>query len=191
MNQEARNSAKPLGIVALALALMPLAANADGGFYIGVGVGGATVEAEFDVTEIPELPASIDEDDNANKIFAGYMFDLPAVDLGVELGYVNFGEPEIDTDLGEITLEPAGINLWGIASLDAGLFDVYGKLGYINWDVDYSLLGETASDDGSDLGYGVGLSFGLGPVDIRGEYEVYDIEDADVSMLSLGLVYRF
>jgi len=34
-------------------------------------------------------------------------------------------------DLGQVTLEPAGINLWGIASFDAGLIDIYGKLGYI------------------------------------------------------------
>lgn len=191
MKQEKRNSAAPLGLVALALALMPLAANADSGFYIGAGVGAATVEAEFDTTEFPELPESIDEDDNATKIFAGYIFDLPVVDLGIEAGYVNFGEPEVATDVGDFTLEPTGINLWGIVSFDAGLIDIYGKLGYIMWDAEFELDGLSESDDGTDLGYGVGLSFGLGPVDIRGEYEMYDLEDADVSMLSLGVVYRF
>ena len=191
MIQEARNSALPLGLLVLALAFAPAAANADGGFYIGAAFGGATVEADFDVEEFPELPSSIDEDDSANKFFAGYMFDLPAVDIGIEGGYVNFGEAEVDTELGEFTLEPSGINLWGIVSLDAGLIDIYGKLGYIMWDADLSLDDLSESDDGSDLGYGVGLSFGLGAVDIRGEYEVYDIEDADVSMLSLGIVYRF
>ena len=191
MIQEARNSALPLGLLVLALAFAPAAANADGGFYIGAGFGGATVEADLDIDEFPELPSSIDEDDSANKFFAGYMFDLPAVDLGVEGGYVNFGEAEVDTELGEFTLEPTGINLWGIVSLDAGLIDIYGKLGYIMWDADFSVDGLSESDDGSDMGYGLGLSFGLGSVAIRGEYEVYDIEDADVSMLSLGIVYRF
>ena len=33
--------------------------------------------------------------------------------------------------------------------------------------------------------------FGLGSLSVRGEYEVYDVDDADVSMLSLGLVYQF
>ena len=191
MIHEARNSALPLGLLVVALAFMPAAANADGGFYIGAGIGGATVEAEFDVVEIPQLPTSIDEDDSANKIFAGYMFDLPAVDLGVEAGYVNFGEAEVDTEVGECTLEPTGINLWGIVSLDAGLVDIYGKLGYINWEADLALNDLSGTEDGSDMGYGVGLSFGLGPVAVRGEYEVYDLDDADVSMLSLGLVYRF
>ena len=53
------------------------------------------------------------------------------------------------------------------------------------------MQGQSLSDDGSDMGYGLGLSFGLGSVSVRGEYEVYDVEDADVSMLSLGVVYQF
>ena len=63
------------------------------------------------------------------------------------------------------------------------------------WDADlvlddgFEVLRE--SDDGSDLGYGLGLSFGLGPLEVRGEYELYDIEDADVSMISVGFTYLF
>ena len=45
---------------------------------------------------------------------------------------------------------------------------------------------------GSDPAYGVGLRFTLGSIEIRGEYEVFDIEDADdVYMASAGLVWRF
>lgn len=180
-------------LVLIGVAFTPLAATADSGFYIGGSLGGATLEAEFDPTDfpVPNLPSSIDEDDTAYKLFAGYRFDLPAIDLGVEAGYVNFGEPEVDILGEELVLDPTGINLWGIASLDAGVIDVFAKLGYIMWDVEAEILGESVSDDGSDIGYGVGLSFGLGPVDIRGEYELYDIEDADVSMLSLGIVFQF
>jgi hypothetical protein len=36
------------------------------------------------------------------------------------------------------------------------------------------------------------LRFNLGSVEIRGEYEIYDISDVeDVTMLSVGLAYRF
>ena len=182
---------KSLSLLLAAMALTPFAANADSGFYIGGSVGGATLEADFGDTGIPGFPEDIDEDDNAFKVFAGYKFDLPVIDLGIEAGYVDFGAPEIDVLAEEVELEPTGINLWGIAGIEAGPVDLFAKLGYISWDLEASVQGGSVSTDGSDLGYGVGLSFGLGSISVRGEYEVYDVEDADVSMLSLGVVYQF
>lgn len=181
------------GLALVALALAPLAALADSGFYIGAGLGGATTEADIDTNTfpIPDLPSSIDEDDNAYKLFAGYRFDLPVVDFGIEAGYVDFGEAEVPLVGEELLLDPTGVNLWGIASLDAGLIDVFAKVGYLMWDIEAEVAGESFSDDGSDLGYGAGLAFGLGPVAIRGEYEVYDLDDADLSMLSLSVLYQF
>ena len=178
-----------------AIGFLPLAANADSGFYIGGAAGGATLEAELGDTGIPQLPTSIDEDDTAFKAFAGYTFDLPVIDLGIEAGYVDFGAPEIDTNLGQVEIDPTGVNLWGIAGIDAGPIDLYAKVGYILWDVEVSSdiagLGDEFSDDGSDIGYGVGLSFGIGSVKIRGEFEAYDLDDADLSMLSVGILYQF
>lgn len=175
----------------LVLTLAPFAAIADSGFYIGGSFGGANIEADFGDTGLPDVPSSIDEDDTAYKVFVGYNFDLPSINLGVEAGYVDFGEPDIDTNVGELLFDPTGINLWGIAGIEAGPVDIFGKLGYIAWDYDASLLDDGFGDSGSDIGYGLGIGFGIGPVQIRGEYEIYDIEDADVSMLSLGVVYRF
>jgi hypothetical protein len=173
------------------LAVTPFAAFADSGFYIGGSAGAATLDANFGDTGIPDFPESIDEDDTALKVFAGFTFDLPVLDLAVEAGYVDFGEPDIDV-LGEsLTLDTTGMNLWGIASIEAGPIDLFAKLGYISWDVDLQLLTESETVDGSDMGYGLGLAFGLGPVKVRGEYEVYDLDGVDLSMLSLGLVYQF
>lgn len=188
-----------LALVALAaaLSLVSFSAQADGGFYLGGSVGGATIEAEFDTADFPELPASLDEDDTAFKVFIGYKLDLPVIDLGIEGGYVNLGEPEIEIDIPvigtqEIGLETTGINLWGTAGLEVGPLDVFGKLGYISWDVEAGIDGfDSASDDGSDMGYGLGVSFELGSIQVRGEYEVYDIDDADIEMLSVGIAFRF
>lgn len=113
------------------------------------------------------------------------------IDLAVEAGYVDFGEPEIATALGELTLDTTGINAWGIAAFNAGPIDIFGKLGLVSWDVEADFLGQSASDDGTDIGYGLGVRFGLGPVQIRGEYELYDVDEADISMLSLGIAYQF
>lgn len=189
MNAHDLNWTKAL--LALVACTLPLAAAADSGFYIGAGAGGATIEAELGDTGLPGLPSSIDEDDTATKFFAGYTFDLPAIDIAIEAGYVDFGEPDINFQAGELTVDTTGVNVWGIATLNAGLIDVYGKLGLIAWEVDAEILGQSASDDGTDLGYGVGAAFGLGPLEIRGEYELYDLDDTDVSMLSVGVLYRF
>lgn len=175
----------------LAVSLLPAAAMADSGFYVGGAFGSATLEAEFGDTGIPGFPSSIDEDDTAYKVFAGYNFDLPVLDLGIEAGYVDFGAPEITVFDEQIEINPTGYNIWGLVGFGLGPVDLHAKLGYISWDVEASVLGEADSEDGSDLGYGAGLSFALGPVKIRGEYEVYDLDDADLSMLSLGVLYQF
>ena len=113
-----------LTAVALLLVFAPFSAQADSGFYIGASAGGATLEADIGDSGIPILPDSIDEDDTAFKVFAGYNFDLPSINLGVEAGYVDFGEPDIDTNVGELLFDPTGINLWGIAGIEALSFGV-------------------------------------------------------------------
>ena len=191
MTPARRVSKAALKSALLVLALVPFAAQAESGFYFGVGVGSGNVEANFGDTGIPNLPSSIDEDDTAYKIFAGFNFDLPSIILSVEAGYVDLGEPDIDVGVGDLVFDPTGIHLWGIAAYEAGPVDLFAKLGYIEWDLDVELLDESFSDSGSDMGYGLGLAFNAGPVQIRGEYEMYDIDDGDASMLSLGLVYQF
>lgn len=164
---------------------------ADSGLYIGGSAGGATLEADIGDIGIPGLPSSIDEDDTAIKIFAGYNFDLPAIDLGIEAGWVDFGEVDLPVLGDELLVDTSGINIWGIASIDAGLVDIFGKFGYIAWDVEASFQGLSESDDGSDIGYGVGLRFNLGSLEVRGEYELYDLDDTDLSMLSVGVAFHF
>lgn len=196
MTRSISNARFALGWIASALMLVSFSAHADGGFYAGGSIGGATLEADFDTTDFPELPSSIDEDDTAFKLFVGYKLDLPVIDIGVEGGYVNLGEPEIqiDTIIGpqEIGFETTGLNVWGTAGIEVGPLDVFGKFGFISWDVEAGISGfDSVSDDGTDTGYGLGVSFELGSIQLRGEYEVYDIEDADIEMLSVGIAFRF
>jgi len=178
-------------LLAVLATLLPMAAMADSGFYLGGSVGNGGVDINFG-SGVPNF----DESDTAWKAILGYRFDLPAVFLAVEGGYVDFGEPTLSAAGASAAVAPSGINLFGIAGLEAGPVDLFVKAGYISWDADLVLDDgvnpvERLSDSGSDLGYGLGLSFGLGPVDIRGEYEMYDIEDADVSMISVGFTYLF
>jgi len=168
------------GALLAAASLAPLAANADSGFYVGAGIGSATVQANVDVG-LPTLP-EFDENDAGYKVFAGYNWQLTALSLGIEGGYSNFGKPSSSINGVAFAVEPTGINLWGMAALGLGPIDIYGKAGYLMWDADAIIDGTVSTDDGSDPGYGVGLRFSLGSFQIRGEYEVFDVDEADLSM---------
>jgi len=175
-----------------ALVLLPFAALADSGIYVGGSLGKSDVSVGLGDLGV----GNFDEGDDAYKAFLGYRLDLPVLIFAVEGGYVDLGEPQMNLGGASVSVAPTGMNLFALAGLEAGPVDLFVKAGYISWDADFKAddgLGnvETGSDSGSDLGYGVGLSFGLGPVDIRGEYEMYDISDADVSMFSVGFSYLF
>ncbi len=170
------------------LALFPVPALADSGFYIGAAAGGATQDIELGG------PPEIEEDDTALKVFGGYKFDMSVVDLSVELGYVDFGEAEISATAGEVVFDPTGISFWGVAGYELGAVDLFAKLGVFAWDLETTTFAGRVNDDGTDFALGLGAGFDIGKVQIRGEYEVYDTSNADVSMLSilsLGVIYSF
>lgn len=170
------------------LALAPTESQAGG--YIGGSIGQSYIEIDTGSITVPE---SFDENDFGWKGFVGYEFDLTSLTLGVELDYVDFGAPDGDVAGTQIEVDANGFAAFGTAGVDLGPLGLYGKFGLIRWDAEFSADGfDAGSDDGSDPAYGVGLKFGLGSLEVRGEYEIFDIEDSDnVSMLSVGLVFRF
>ena len=158
--------------------VMP-AAQAD--FYFGGSLGTATVALE------PQ-DADFDEDDNSWKVFGGYLFDLPAVNFGIEGGYMDLGSPA--NELGSI--DATAIDVFAIAGLDFSVVGVFGKAGLVAWDSDIDTGGFQSSDDGTDPAYGVGLKFAVASVAVRLEYELFDIEDTDdVNLISVGLAWHF
>ena len=173
----------------LAITLLGLSGQgfADSGFYVGGSVGSATVSAEL------EDSFDFDENDFAWKAFGGYNFDLAVIDLGIEGGYVDMGGPSA-TFLGEdVNVALTGWDVFGLAGLQLGPIGVFAKAGYFKWDADVRVSGSDAGgDDGNDLAYGIGAKFGIGSIDIRGEYEYFDVDGSnDVYMLSVGLVWTF
>ncbi len=151
-------------------------AGADSGFYIGAGVGDASIKTD-----------NLDESDSAYKIFGGYNIGfIPLVDFAVEASYVDFGSPSSGPDNVEVT----GLNAFGLAGLSFGPFGVFAKAGMIKWDADFSDGTATTNDSGTDPAYGIGARFAIGPFAVRAEYEVYDL-DADLDMVSVSGVFTF
>ena len=165
-------------------------AESEAGGYIGGSIGQSYIALD---TGTVAVPANFDEEDFGWKLMAGYNFDFAVITLGVEADYVDFGAPSGDVLGSQIEVDANGFAGFGTAGFDLGPVGVFAKLGVISWDASFSVDGfDAGSDDGTDPAYGVGVKFGLGSVEIRGEYEIYDIEDSDdVAMLSVGLVWRF
>ena len=165
-------------------------AESEAGGYIGGSIGQSYIELDAGT---PAVPANFDEEDFGWKLMAGYNFDFAVITLGVEADYVDFGAPSGDVLGSQIEVDANGFAGFGTAGFDLGPVGVFAKLGVISWDASFSVDGfDAGSDDGTDPAYGVGVKFGLASVEIRGEYEIYDIEDSDdVAMLSVGLVWRF
>lgn len=184
-------------LVAAAMMLFSTESRADSGFYIGGSVGQVGVEI-VDDTIVP--PINFDEDDFAWKALAGYNFQFTVVELGIELNYVNLGAPSAPVAIpgpppviGQLEVETTGIGGYGVLGIALGPIGVFGKYGVISWDAEGTVSNlPVFDDDGSDPAYGVGVKFGIGSLDIRVEYDLYDIDEAeDVTMISAGLVWTF
>lgn len=152
------------------------------GFYVGGGVG------YFRVNENDFFPNGdkLDDDRAALKAYVGGDF-LPW--LGAEAGYVNFGK------IGDSsTFKADGWSIAAIAQAPIGNFAPYVKAGYFWWDADRDTAGVTGTTDhdGHDWFGGLGLRFALTQaLDLRVEYERYQLDDADIDMGSLNLQFTF
>ena len=115
---------------------------------------------------------------------------MKTVGFGIEGGYVNFGSPSDDLlSLLPVKIEPTALDLFATLGFDIG---PVGMFGYARWDVDIDVAGDNFSDEGHDPVYGVGARFNLWSLEIRGEYEIFDVSNVDdVTLWSVGVVWRF
>ena len=190
------NSMKSLrrALAASALAAVLLVsgpAMADSGFYLGGSVGNTALEVNFDDGQGGFIP--FDESDFSWKLYGGYNFDLPVINLGVEGGYRSLGGPSATVVSDTVGIDLTAWDVFGVAGFDLGPVTIFGKLGFASWEADLTLNGiDLGSEDDQDTAYGLGASFNLGSFQLRAEYEMFDVGDVeDLYMLSAGFVYTF
>ena len=171
---------KRCGVATLATLLLTPAAFADSGFFIGGAYGSLDIEDDG---------GSFDQDSAPYKIMAGYIFDMPVVDIAIEAAWNDFGSQEDSTGL--ISLDANGLSAFVVGGVDFGLFGIFAKAGMVSWDADLDIGGLRDSEDGTDPAYGVGMRLTFSSVEARLEYEVFDFNDVDVDMVSLGVLWRF
>ena len=171
---------KSCGVATLAALLLAPAAYADSGFFVGGAYG---------TLDIDETGANFDQDSAPYKIMAGYIFDMPVVDIAIETAYNDFGSQEDNNAL--VSLDADGLSAYVVGGVDFGLFGFFAKAGMVSWDADIDLAGVPFSDDGTDPAYGVGMRLTFSSVEARLEYELFDFDGLDVDMVSLGVLWRF
>lgn len=181
------NRMKTAFAIALPAALMAIGAPAiaqqsDAGWYVGAAYGITNIDVS---TSGPGF--SVDGDDSGYKIFGGFQFNKT---WGGEVGYVDFGKASV-SGLG--LSGDAGITaftLAGTGTLPLGQnFSLLGKLGLAMWDTSGSAA---SGDNGTDLYFGVGAAYSFNRnLSLVADYEMVDAEDDSVSMISVGVRYKF
>ena len=174
-------------VAALACAAVPAFA-ADNGIYLGASVGqsGVSYEESFEGQDF-----EFDADSTGFKGILGWRF----LDwLAVEANYVDLGSGDDRVAGQRIESDVSGLSLGAVGFLPVGPVDLFARVGMIDWEADLEApgLGVSASDDGTDLTYGVGAQFRVWSLSLRAEYERFDLSDADtVDMVSLGVTWTF
>jgi OOP family OmpA-OmpF porin len=164
-------------LAASILALSTSISHAGG--YVGLSVGQSNVDLDgFD-------------DATSIALTGGYKINK---NFAVEASYVDLGESKDDTPP-VWTLEADGFNFSAVGIIPASeKIDIFAKIGMFMWDatLEESGFGELASDDGTDISFGVGASVNL--TDQFGlllEFQKFDLDSEDVSNISLGIRLNF
>ena len=167
----------------------------DEGLYVGIGYGQFGVQID-DIDQTDEAVESIDDDDNAWKVFAGWRLNPY---FAFELNYVDFGDPsdrlEGTGSSGDYRLELSGLQPAVYGTIPLGPVELFGKVGYYFYDVDLTVDLDDLTDDvfNSDTseeawsyGAGVGATI-FERLALKLEYEKIDtdvIDDFDSIWLS-------
>ena len=174
-----------LAVLLLAVA-SPVAAEVDQGLYFGGGLGNASIKQEEDGFDF-------NADDGGWKAILGWrIFKF----IAVEANWVDFGSPEDEVGGIDVGVTADGLDLGALAILPlGGHFEMFVKGGYMAWDAEFDASDPNldASEDGEDLFYGAGAAFRIGEsLQIRVEYEQFEIEDADtVDLASVSATFTF
>lgn len=185
-------------------ALFALSSSVFAQGYVGVGVGQSSVD--INAGPIGLVQPTIEDTDTSFKIFGGALLNQ---NLGVEVGYVNFGEVSVRWDDGidyiEDTWETSALYVAGLAVIpmndQAGLMI---KAGFASWDMDAKEtssipgIGVSLSESGTDPMIGIGFQFAVDNLMLRAEFERFmDIGDenttgqSDIDIIGLSAAVKF
>ncbi|MCK5395417.1 MAG: porin family protein [Gammaproteobacteria bacterium] len=170
---------KRLSSIITACVLTTSVSMSHAGGYIGASIG----QTDIDVPGF--------DDANSLAIYGGYKVNK---NFALELSYVDLGESE--DDFAPVwTVEVDGINFSAVGIFPASeQVDLFGKVGMYMWDISVSEagFGEFYSEDGTDLSFGFGAAINLTEqFALVFEYQMFDVDDEDMTNISLGARLNF
>ncbi|MEW6999762.1 outer membrane beta-barrel protein [Colwelliaceae bacterium BS250] len=205
-------------VLIMALSTLTFQSNAeqtDSSFYVGASLG----KSDYDTSnkDFNDIKVTFDEDGNSYKLFAGYQLNDY---VAFELGYVDLGELDSETTASRTDpdgytskakfnnsnqLDGYTISVIGSYPI-TDTFNVFAKAGMYSWESEVDVMidrsysnpelpsgitNRTHTDDDSDSFYGLGVSYEFSILTIIAEYEVYEKENRDIDLLSVGIRYHF
>ena len=177
------NTLRNTGLAILAVGLLPAAAVADDGFFIGASVGSATLTDDFDGFDV-------DDDSTAYRLVLGYQFsDM----FSLEAGYHRFGTFEEDQNfLFELDADGAFVGgTFGVPMSED--FKLFARGGAFFWDGDSLINTVTrATPDDSNFYLGGGAEVAVTEqLSLVGDWTRYELRDTDSDVISIGFTLRF
>lgn len=195
---------RALAIIGFMLLATPALAQPELGGYVGVGFG--SFDYEDDVSGVGPVLASFSDTTSSWKIYGGFNF---SDHLGVEVSYganeemvenVALVDPFLGNISGTFDLRFTTNAIRAVGYLPFSWGSLLGGIGYFETSADLDLdlltdccgpimVGDTVRDDGTTVV--LGAQWRLSRVDLRLEYEWWDISEADASTIGVGAALRF
>ncbi len=177
-----------LSLCGLAMAIPATASARDDspGIYLGGGIGYNRIDSQ-------DFPSNDDDIEDSRVSYKGMAGIRLSELLAIEGQYIDFGTAED----GNNNVKADGWTAGAVMTLPVSpVIRPYAKAGALFWEADgksgsgLSLVRDSA--DGTDFTYGVGVSFRLAPaLELRTEYERFEMSDVDVDMASANLLFNF
>jgi len=162
--------------------------------YVGLGIGSAS----YDVDLSGLGGGDFDDNGTGTKIYGGYAFNEY---IAAEAAYYNFAEASVgavESSPGSGVFNSAEADMTGLGVYAVGMYPVSKevnlmlKLGVLNWDADLKVNNTSRSNDGTDVAYAIAASYGFTKaLLLTAEWESFDTDNPEVSMLSLGFKFIF
>lgn len=169
-----------------------LAANADRGMYVGFGVGTASYEAD------PSKSGSdtIEEDGTGTKLYMGHAYNDY---FAFELTAYNFAEASVGAyEISPGNFVSASVRMKGAGLYAVGMYPVsreftlVAKGGIVAWNAEMHVDADTVTNDGDDLAFAVAASYAFTRELLAvAEWETINSKNPELSMLSLGFLFKF
>lgn len=181
------------------------------GWYFGFGAGQAKgrdwdasrFASSFATQGVVATQTSSDDTDIGYKVFGGYQFSKY---FALEGGYTQFNDFTAGgVGITEKLYQAQGSSAWMLATVGTlpltKSVSLFGKIGADSWKTQTRTITTQANTDftrtvsidrGVDLYYGAGASYALTDnLEIRGEYERYNLDEQKIDFVSAGMAVKF